>query len=494
MKSTPFLSKSKYLSGLQCSKLLWYYYNAKSEIPEVDVATQAIFDQGHVVGEYAKQLFPDGIEVKAKYNEIEKTLDESLAALKLRNPLFETGFKYKDAYARADILNPVGKDAWDIIEVKSSTEVKDVNLQDVALQLYVYKGAGVKIRKCWIYFINNQYVRKGDIVPEELFSHEDITKEVEKLQPDIEKNLQKMVNVIQLAKYPEVQIGSQCSDPYGCPLIDLCWDYLPEGNPTTLYYYKKEKAFELIHSGVVDIRKLPNNVKLSDKQTQQVECHKTDKPYIDTNGIREFLSGLKYPLYFLDFETFNTAIPLFDDIRPYQNIPFQYSLHILEKQNSQLEHFSFLADGKEDPRSFILQQLKKLLGSEGSVVAYNASFEKGVLKNAVEIFQEYKEWYATIEERFIDLLVPFKSFYYYNPKQNGSASIKAVLPALTGLSYKDMEIAEGGTASNEFLRVTFSDVIDNEREQVRNNLLEYCKLDTMGMVEIVHELERIVNK
>jgi hypothetical protein len=493
MSYNPFISKSKYLSGLQCSKLLWYYYNAKDEIPEVDAATQAIFDQGHLVGEYAKQLFPDGIEIKAKYNEIEKTLGESLGALQLRKPLFETGFRYKDAFARADILNQVGMDAWDIIEVKSSTEVKDVNLQDVALQLYVYKGAGLKIRKCWIYFINNQYVRKGDIEPKELFSQEDITKEVEKLQPDIEKNLQKMVAVIQLAKYPDIPIGPQCSDPYECPLVDNCWSFLPEGNPTTLYYYKKEKAFELINSGIVDIRKLPNDTKLSDKQSQQVECHKTGKPYIDPNGIREFLSGLKYPLFFLDFETFNTAIPLFDDIRPYQNIPFQYSLHILEKQNSELKHLSFLSDGKEDPRPFILQQLKKLLGSEGSVVAYNASFEKGVLKSAVEIFQEYKKWYATIEERFIDLLVPFKSFYYYNPKQNGSASIKAALPALTGITYEGMEISDGGTASNEYLRVTFNNVDEQDRQHVREQLEKYCALDTEAMSKIVEKLRILVN-
>lgn len=489
----PFISKSKYLAGLQCSKLLWYHYNAKDEIPEVDAGTQAIFDQGTLVGQYAQQLFPDGLEIKARYNEIEKTLEESMRALEFRKPLFEAGFRYKDAFARADILNPVGEDAWDIIEVKSSTEVKNINLHDVALQLYTYKGVGLKIRKCWIYFINNKYVRKGDIVPEELFSKEDVTKEVEGLLPNVEKNLLKMVDVIQLAKYPDIPIGPQCSDPYDCSLIENCWSFLPEQNVFTLTRIGK-KGFELFKDGISDIKDIPKSYPLSDKQMIQVEAIHSGKPTINKHGIQEFLHTLEYPLYFLDFETFMTAIPMYDNVRPYESIPFQYSLHILKSVDGKPEHYSFLADGKKDPRPELLKLLKKLLGNSGSIIAYNAGFEKGKLANATTTFSEYKDWFEGIQSRIVDLLSPFRSFYYYHPKQNGSASIKVVLPALTGISYDDMEIAEGGTASNEFLRVTFGDVLDNEREQVRNNLLEYCKLDTMGMVEIVHELERIVNK
>lgn len=487
----PFISKSKYLAGLQCNKLLWYQYNAKDEIPAPDAGTQTIFDQGHLVGNYAQKLFPDGLEIKAEYNEIEKTLEDSLRALQFRKPLFEAGFKYKDAFARADILNPIGNDAWDIIEVKSSTEVKGINLQDVALQCYVYEGAGIKVRKCWIYFINNQYIRKGDIEPEKLFSKEEISSEVEKLLPGVEKNLRYMVDVIQLSKYPDIKIGPQCNDPYNCPLVDNCWSFLPKNNVFTLTRIGK-KGFGLLDAGISDIKDIPKSYQLTEKQLIQVEAIHTRIPNINRQGIQGFLNTLEYPLYFLDFETFMTAIPMYDNVRPYQSIPFQYSLHVLKAASAKPEHYSFLADGKKDPRPELLKLLKKLLGNSGSIIAYNAGFEKGKLADASATFIEYKDWFESIQKRIIDLLSPFRSFDYYHPDQNGTASIKAVLPTLTGKSYKGMEIADGGTASNEYLRVTFGDVDTLDRQHVRNQLEEYCGLDTMAMVWIVEKLSELI--
>ena len=489
--NNPFISKSKYLSGLQCHKLLWYYYNAKEEIAEVDAATQAIFNQGHLVGEYAKNLFPTGIEVAKGIIDFGKVIDQSQQLISKRFPLFEAAFRYKDAFARADILNPVGKDAWDIVEVKSSTEVKDINVHDVALQRYVYEGAGLKIRKCWIYCINNQYIRKGDIEPDKLFSKKEITKEVDKLLPNVENKLRKMVDIIQLAKYPGINIGPQCSDPYDCPLIENCWSFLPKNNVFTLTRIGK-KGFEFLEDGIVDINDIPKSCRLTDKQQIQVESIRSQKPIINSHGIRDFLKTLEYPFYFLDFETFMTAIPMYDNMRPYQSIPFQYSLHIQKSKDEKPEHYSFLADGKKDPRPEILKLLKRLLGDSGSVIAYNAGFEKGKLADASVVFSEYKDWFEGIQNRIVDLLSPFRSFDYYHPEQRGTASIKAVLPVLTGKSYEGMEIAEGGTASIEYLRVTFNDVSEKERQHVREQLEKYCALDTIAMVWIVEKLNKLV--
>jgi hypothetical protein len=486
-----FISKSKYLSGIQCPKLLWFMYNAKDQIPEPDDGTRAIFDQGTLVGQYAKQLFPDGMEIKAEHNELEKTLEESLRALQFRKPLFEAGFRYKDAFARADVLNPIEKDNWDIVEVKSSTEVKDINLNDVALQRYVYEGAGLKIRKCWIYYINNQYVRKGDVEPVKLFSKEEITKEVDKLLPSVEKNLRKMVDTIQLAQYPKINIGPQCNDPYECPLINNCWSFLPKHNVFTLTRIGK-KGFELLEDGISDIKDIPKSYRLTDKQQIQVESIRSQKAIINNQGIQEFFKKLEYPLYFLDFETFMTAIPMYDNVRPYQSIPFQYSLHIQKTKDEKLGHYSFLADGKKDPRPEILIRLKKLLGDSGSIIAYNAGFEKGKLADASAAFSEYRDWFEGIQNRIVDLLSPFRSFDYYHPEQRGTASIKAVLPVLTGKSYEGMEIAEGGTASIEYLRVTFNDVAEKDRQHVREQLEKYCALDTLAMVWIVEKLRGLV--
>ena len=267
----PLISKSSYISGLQCHKLLWYKFNAKNEIPEYDAGTQAIFDQGHLIGEYAKQLFPVGIEIKTEYYEIEKTIEESQKALALRKPIFEAGFRYKDAFSRPDVLNPVGSDAWDIIEVKSSKEVKDINLNDLAIQWYIYEGAGLKIHSCSICHINNKYVRKGEIEPQKLFAIEDVTAKVKILLPDVENNLNQMQKTISLSQCPDIKIGSHCNDPYDCPLNDKCWAFLPEHNIFTLPNIRK-KGFELLEKNVMAIEDLPRDYHLSDKQSIQVEA------------------------------------------------------------------------------------------------------------------------------------------------------------------------------------------------------------------------------
>jgi hypothetical protein len=485
------ISKSKHLNGLQCSKLLWYEYNAKEEIPPVDDATQAIFDQGREVGELAKSLFPGGVEVARGIVDFEEVLPRSLEAIKLRKPLFEAAFRYKSAFARADVLNPVGKEQWDVIEVKSSTEVKRVHLQDLALQRYTYEGAGLKVRRCFLMYINNEYVRHGDIDPEKLFSQEDVTRQIAALLPDVERGLRKMAEVIRLRDHPDIAIGPHCSDPYSCPLQDLCWKFLPPKNVLTLTRIGR-KGFDLLNQGILRAKDVPGSVKLTRNQQIQVDAIRTGKPHVEPAKIREFLSQLEYPLHFLDFETFQTAIPIFDQTRPYQQIPFQFSLHILEAVGTEPVHYGFLAAGDTDPRLQVLELLAQLIGKRGSIVAYNATFESTVLKQSCEDFPGFKKWFKSIEERIIDLLVPFRSFHYYHPEQQGSASLKAILPLLTRRSYHGMPIADGGQASREYMRVTFKEVSRREREKVRIQLEEYCGLDTLGMIEILSAMKRLV--
>lgn len=204
-----------------------------------------------------------------------------------------------------------------------------------------------------------------------------------------------------------------------------------------------------------------------------------------------FLGQLEYPVSFLDFETFGTAIPLIDDSAPFQQIPFQFSLHILRRANTKLEHRSFLAEGTPDPRPEFMRQLQAVLPDSGSVVTYNASFETGRLKECCELLPEFKPWLRRVTPRVVDLLLPFRGFRYHHPAQHGSNSMKAVLPALTGKSYEHLAIQEGGAASREFLRVTHRQVTDAERRRVRRDLEEYCGLDTLGMVQIVDKLKRL---
>jgi len=397
------LSKSRYLNGLQCPRLLWIATNEPERIPEPDAATQHIFDQGHLVGEMAKKLCPRGLDIPAE--DFMGNIAMTKELLQQRKPLFEAGVLFGKIYSRADILNPVNENEWDIIEVKSSTSVKEVNLHDVSFQKLCWEEAGLKIRKCFLAYINNQYVRNGEINPEELFILEDISDEVTATSEGIRDRIRRMLEVIDASACPEVNIGPHCSDPYGCPLTE-CWDGLPEHNVFTLYYGGK-KSYELYGNGILDITDIPTDYKLNDKQHIQYTCVNNDKPYIDRNAIRDFLASLEYPLYFA------TAIPLFDGVRPYQNIPFQFSLHVQEAPGGELKHFSFLAEGKQDPRPELLLRLHEAVGDSGNIVVYNQSFEKRVLKELGEAFPEYAEWSDAIIERLADLIVPFRSFHYY---------------------------------------------------------------------------------
>ena len=486
------ISKSKYLNGLQCHKLLWYYYNSKDKIPEVSAGTQAIYDQGTLVGEFAKKLYPAGIEITAEHHDFDKIFRQTKEALETRKPLFEAGFTYKGAYARADVLVPVEGDYWDIVEVKSSTEVKPVHCHDLALQRYVIEGAGLKIRQTFIMHINSGYVRKGEIEPKKLFTSENVTKQVNALLPSVEKSLHEMRKSIELKNSPDISIGPHCSDPYKCPIQEICWAFLPEHNIFTLYRFKDQDAFELLKQGVQKIVDLGADVQLSASQLIQKESVRFGKPYVEKKGINNFLNKLKYPLYFLDFETLNTAIPLYDDVHPFAQVPFQFSLVIQKRPESAPVEKAFLSDGKDDPRPIILDQLRNYLGDTGSIVSYNAGFEKMILRQSSDVYKNHQGWLGDVEPRFVDLLEPFRSFQYYNPAQKGSASMKEVLPALTGKGYDALVIREGSMASSEFLRVTFSETNSEEMGAVRNHLLEYCRQDTMGMLDILTALRKTI--
>ncbi len=479
------LTKTKYLNGLQCKKLLWYIYNKPEAIPEPDEATQAVFAQGHLVGDYSKKLFPEGIEVDHTKSFAEGLKSTRELILK-RVPIFEAALTYKNCYARADILEPVGKDEWDLIEVKSSTELKIVNYPDIGFQYYVYAGAGLKIDKCYLMCIDNTYVRKGDIDPHQLFKKIDVTDEIKtSYSTMIEKSVAEMVKAVNAETFTEIGIGKHCNDPYDCPLIDTCWSFLPERNVFLLYKNKK-LPLALIQDGILELAKIPEKYDLSEKNQIQVDCEETGNPHIDRDKIKAFLDSIQYPAYYMDFETYASAIPLYDS-SPYQQIPFQFSVHVVKEKGARPEHFSFLADGTNDPRPEFMARLKEVMGTKGSVIAFNAGFEMNILKKCAGVLPEYQNWVESIEERMIDLLQPFRDFVYYHPKQNGSCSLKKVLPVLTGKSYDDMEIGDGGTASREYFRVTFTE--DNQdKTTVRKLLEEYCGLDTMGMVDIVEKL------
>ncbi len=479
------LTKSRYMSGLQCLKRLWIEVNRRELIPEADAGLQHIFDEGHEVGELAKKFFPKGIDVPFDRNRFQENIEQTKELLKKRTVLFEAGIQAGQISARADVLKPVGKDEWDVIEVKSTTEVKDEHIDDVSFQKHCYEKAGLKIKNCFLMHLDKEYVKNGQINVKKIFKLEDITEKAKAAEEGIEERIDTMLKVMASKNYPGVNVGRQCKNPHACT-IDDCWKNFPKNNVFDLY--GRNKAEELLEMGILAIKHIPKGFKLSDKQQIQRECEINGKPHIHKEAIKHFLKTLSPPLYYLDFETINPAIPLYDGMHPYQRVPFQFSLHIMNKTT---EHYSFLADGKEDPRPAFLKALETYVGSEGTIVAYNQSFETGVMKELAEAFPKHKNFLNSTIARVTDLLIPFRNFSYYHPDQEGSASIKDVLPAMTGRSHKELDISEGGTASLEYLRITFSKVSKKEKAKVRQNLEKYCALDTEGMVWIVEKLREL---
>ncbi|PKH46714.1 hypothetical protein KKB3_00356 [Dehalococcoides mccartyi] len=484
------LSKSKYITGLQCLKLLWKSANDSVNMPEVSPATQHTFDQGHQVGELVKLLYPEGISLQTE--NFSQNLKDTREALLVRLPLFEAGFLTNRLYSRVDILNPAGADEWDIIEVKSTTEVKEEHFYDIAFQRLCCQFSGLKVRDCYLMHLNKDYIKSGEIDSAGLFVTENLTDKLAEYTCDLEANISAMLDTMDSETCPEATIGKHCDSPYPCPLKDDCWLDLPEHNIFTLYYGNKICP-ELQQMGILEISQIPAGIKLNAKQQIQKDCVTSATPYVKSAEITSFLNKLEYPLHYLDFETFATAVPIYDGTRPYQNIPFQFSLHIQDSIDSGVKHYSYLAENKGDPRPGFLAELKKDIGLKGSILVYYESFEKTRLKELSVAFPEYSEWINSILERIKDLIVPFKDFSYYHPKQKGSTSLKYVMPALAQISYDNLEIAEGQTASLKFMESVFGNLTREEIQKIRIDLEVYCGQDTGGMVEIVKKLREFLS-
>lgn len=481
------ITKSKYLNGLKCPKLLWIDCNERERIPEPDISQQHRFDEGRAVEKVAKRFYPQGINVGYSNKTFLENIKETENLLPLRKVLFEAGILVDNVYSRIDILEPSENTTWNIVEVKSSISIKKVYLYDVAFQKFCCQKKGLKINKCFILYINNKYVRNGDLDPEEFFVKEDITEQISPYFEEIEDNVNKMREIISGFACPETDIGPYCSKPYDCSLMKECRAKLGNHHIFTLYRYGDKKCFPLYENGITNIQDIPDE-ELGLKQLIQKKCVKTGKPYINRESIASFFADLEYPIYFMDFETINPAVPIFEYTRPYQRIPFQFSVHILKSKTEQPLHYKLLCKNSNDPSKDFVLKLKEALGEKGTIIVYNRSFEESVLKELAEAFPEYNYWVQSIKRRIKDLLQPFRNFDYYSPTQEGSASIKKVLPAITGNTYDEMEISAGGDASALYFQVTHKNPHSSEKDKVYSDLEKYCALDTEGMVWILNKL------
>lgn len=487
-KGNAGLSKSLILKGLQCRKALWLAKNPPDfELPpKPDL--EARFRAGTEVGILAQQLFPGGVEVPYEGLSFAEQLARTQRLVASgAEVIYEASFSFSAVFVKVDILVRDG-DAWQIHEVKMGTSVKDVNLDDVAVQHYVLNGCGLSVSKSFLVHINNQYVRQGDIEVDKLFASEDITPQVLARLQGMPEVVAELRNTLREAAEPTIDIGPHCNDPYECDFIPYCWQHIPEDSIFDLRGRGIDK-FALYNQGIVRLEDAPLE-QLNGAQRFQAEATLERRDVTDREAVREFLDSLWYPLCHLDFETFDTPIPPFDGVRPYQKIPFQYSLHIQQEAGAEPEHCEYLAPPNVDPRRELIERLLAAIPEDACVLTYNQAFEKGVLRELANLFPDLAEAIEVRLDNVRDLMLPFKRRDVYRWPMRGSYSIKEVLPALVPeLSYKGMEIADGMAAMQAYREMCALDP-GEELEKLRAAMLKYCRLDTLAMVRILGELKK----
>ena len=482
-----YLTKSKYLHGLQCHKRLWYEQNHPCRATPTSKSQQRLIDQGGEVGRLARDHFPEGrlIDARDPVESVGQTQDAIRSGIPY---IFEASFIFNDIWVRCDILEK-DSNSWKIIEVKASNEVKREHLPDLAIQKHVLTEYGIPITGTKVMHTNRECVYP-DL--SNLFVTEDVTDQVDPLMDDVPNNIETFKTILAEDVEPEVLIGRHCDKPHTCPFKDHCWKDVPEYSISIVPDFMTNTQSELLSRDILSIHDLPDDFQLTEREPGYADSVLNNQPEIDDAAIRNKLSKLEYPIYFFDFETSNPPIPRFEGLSPYQKFPFQYSCHILRSDDS-LTHKEYLHPDTTDPRLPLVRSLLNHISEVGSVVVYSASFERGILQDLAQYFPEHAAVLQSIIYRLWDQLVIFRN-HYSHPAFGGSNSLKNVLPVLAPyLSYQGLDIREGNDAQ-AIWDLMIKETSEEARKYMINNLKEYCKMDTLAMVGIHKALRRQVDE
>ena len=488
-KSTQ-LSKSRFLAGLQCLKRLYLECHHRELADPVEAGQQAIFDTGTAVGELARQRFPGGVLIEEQYFEHSQAVrstqtllsDDSVPAL------YEPAFTFRGVRTRVDVLIRSDGQGFDLVEVKSTTRAKDEHIPDVAIQMYAVEGSGIPIRRANLMHIDKTYVYQGgDHDPDRLFSSKDVTDEVRAYAADqMHNDLERMWESLRLTETLDIETGRHCTTPYRCPFFGHCHQDEPEHPVRELPGLRQEGYERLEASGIRNIGGIPPDFAgLSGMQRRVRDSVVSGRPFVSPY-LASRLGEISFPAGFLDFETLIPAVPMYVGTRPYQAIPFQWSLHVRDS-DGELRHNSFLDDGPGDPRERFITSLLEAIPSHGTIVVYSG-YEERIMKELAREFPRYETPLLALCDRAVDLLRLIRSSYYH-PQFHGSFSIKSVLPALVlDLAYDDLEIPEGLAATAAYSQLIAGDVPQSEKAKIRKSLLAYCNRDTEAMVRIYEAL------
>lgn len=449
------ISKSDYMLFLRHPAWLWLKKNDPSKLPPVDAATQAMFDAGHAFEPYVESLFPEGVALGfTDFDEYRSLPLRTRQALESgAQVVFQPRFEWDGFTCISDIVSVVEGKTVDLYEIKSSTRVKPDHLYDLAFQKTVLEGVGFTVRNVFVIHVNNQYVRAEEVNPKELTTFSEVTEQVSEIATKTREYMQAALKAATQAE-------------------------MPDPNPELAKLGSKSEWVK-IYENI-----FPSEPKMWPEDTM---------PAINEQEIRRFLGELQYPLYFFDYETMQGLVPYFNGQRPYQQVPFQYSLHIIHEPGGEVEHKEYLHRDNTNSAPDLAKKLVGDMGNSGSIVTWNMRFEKSVNEELGRMYLEYAEQIAAINERVVDLMIPFKSKWYDDPRCEGSASIKKVLPVVCPeLSYKELGIQDGNSAQRLWMEAVLDGTRADQKEQILADLIEYCKMDTWAMVRIFEELKKHV--
>lgn len=486
-----FVANSKYMSGLQCHKRLWYerLWCEKSHpqrASTVSRSQQRIIDQSTEVRVLARDNFPGGMLIDSLDHE--ESLEQTQDAMRRGVPyIFEPIFSFDGISARCDVLQKDSK-SWKIIKVTASKNVKEAHLHELAALKYVLSEIGVSISRTQLMHIN-----RGCVYPDlsNLFVFEDVTDRVDPLMENVPGDVETFKSILQGDVEPVVSIGKQCDEPDTCPFKDHCWEFVPEPSIFTIPRLSWDKKNQLIESGVFSLEDLPADFALTQNQRAYVDMVLNNQPEIDVEAIRNELSELEFPIHFFDFETLNPTVPRFEGLSPYDHFPFQYSCRILQSDGS-ITHHEYLHTDTTDPRLPLVESMLNHISDFGSVVVYSASFERERFEELAQYFPEYSGALQSVVSRLWDQLLIFKN-HYKHPGFGGSNSLKNVLPILVpSLSYQNLDVQDGDDA-----QAVWDLMINTTGEVEKGNMIyhlkNYCRMDTLAMVEIhkvlLHEID-----
>jgi len=498
------LSKSDYILFLKHPAWLWLKKFEKYRLPEIDENTQGIFNTGHEFEKYAELLFPEGVRLGfGNYDEYKALTGATKEALDGgASTIFQGRFQADGLTCIVDVLDRVGDDVFDLIEIKSSTKVKPEHEYDLAFQLLVLHKAGIRVDKISVIHVNREYVREGVIDPEGITEKTDVTGAVRMLADVTEEQIDKAKLVLLSKEMPDIsprfvnQLGISGTSWFE-DWMSVYFNLRPDLDPYSIYhlsYPNGEQIGELENREIKLIAYVPDDLALRPKQLAQIQATRTNQRIIDKDKIREFLDTFVYPVYFFDYETLSSAIPYFDGSSPYQDYPFQYSLHIQDSPGAEVRHLEYLHAEASNPMPGLLEQLKTDIGSFGTILTWNMSYEKGCNTRMAKLYPEYQEFLEGVNEWIEDLMTPFAKMWFVDKDFFGSASVKKVLPALVPeLSYKELDVSDGLLARRVWTQSVLEGRNPEDKDKILSDLSTYCTLDTFAMVKILEELLRIIS-